>query len=91
MAKGFAPVPPPAVSASVKKFKGTILDELKGLDDPRNKRKPNHLLSDIITIAILATLGGADNMVAVATYGREKQEWLATFLELPYGIPSHDT
>ena len=91
MAKGFAPVPPPTVSASVKKFKGTILDELKGLDDPRNKRKPNHLLSDIITIAILATLGGADNMVAVETYGREKQEWLGTFLELPYGIPSHDT
>jgi len=91
MAKGFAPVPPKTVSASIKKFKGTILDELKGLDDPRNKRKPNHLLSDIITIAILATLGGADNMVAVATYGREKQEWLATFLELPYGIPSHDT
>ena len=51
MAKGFAPVPPKTVSASIKKFKGTILDELKGLDDPRNKRKPNHLLSDIITIA----------------------------------------
>jgi predicted transposase YbfD/YdcC len=91
MAKGFAPVPPPTLSASVKRFKRTILDKLKGLDDPRNKREPNHLLSDIVTIAILATLCGADNMVAVETYGREKQDWLATFLELPYGIPSHDT
>ncbi len=91
MAKGFAPVPPPTVSASIKRFKRTILDQLKGLDDPRNKREPNHLLSDIVTIAILATLCGADNMVAVETYGREKQDWLATFLELPYGIPSHDT
>ncbi len=91
MAKGFAPAPPPTVSASVKKFKHKILDELKGLDDPRNKRKPNHLLSDIVTIAILATLSGADNMVAVETYGREKQDWLASFLALPYGIPSHDT
>ncbi len=91
MAKGFAPVPPPTVSPSVKRFKPTILDELKGLDDPRNKREPKHLLGDIVTIAILATLCGADNMVAVETYGREKQDWLASFLELPYGIPSHDT
>lgn len=91
MAKGFAPVPPTTVSASVKRFKRRILDELKGLDDPRNKREPNHLLSDLVTIAILATLCGADHMVAVETYGREKQDWLATFLELPYGIPSHDT
>ncbi len=91
MAKGFAPIPPPNVSTSFKRFKRTILDELKGLDDPRNKREPKHLLSDIVTIAILATLCGADNMVAVETYGREKQDWLASFLELPYGIPSHDT
>ena len=34
MAKGFAPAPPPTVSASVKKFKHTILEELKNLDDP---------------------------------------------------------
>ena len=78
MAKGFAPVPPPTVSPSFKRFKHTILDELKGLNDPRNKRKPKHLLGDIVTIAILATLGGADNMVAVETYGREKQDWLAS-------------
>ncbi len=91
MTKGFAPVPPPTVSASVKTLKRTILDELKGLDDPRTKRKPNHLLIDIVSIAILATLCGADNMVAVETYGQEKQDWLATFLELPHGIPSHDT
>ena len=91
MAKGFAPVPAPTVSTSVKRFKCTILDELKSLDDPRNKREPNHLLSEIVTIAILATLCGADNMVAVEAYGREKKDWLASFLELPYGIPAHDT
>ncbi len=78
MTKGFAPVPPPTVSTSVKRFKRTILDELNGLDDPRNKREPKHLLSDIVTIAILATLSGADNMVAVETYGREKPNWLAS-------------
>jgi len=46
---------------------------------------------DIVAIGILATLAGADNMVAVATYGQEEFKWLSTFLELPNGIPSHDT
>ncbi len=72
MAKGFATVPPPPVSASVKTLKRTIIDELKGLDDPRTKREPNHLLIDLVSIAILATLCGADNMVAVETYGKAK-------------------
>ncbi len=87
MTKGFAPVPPPTGSASVKTLKRTILDELKGLDDPRTKRKPNHLLIDIVSIAILATLCGADNMVAVETYGQEKQDWLATMK----GVASRDS
>ncbi|MDJ0706661.1 MAG: transposase family protein, partial [Leptolyngbyaceae cyanobacterium MO_188.B28] len=61
------------------------------MEDPRVKRKPDHLLIDIIAIAILAVISGADNMVAVETYGKAKQPWLKTFLELPNGIPSHDT
>lgn len=68
-----------------------ILEEFKGLDDPRVKREPLHLLIDIVTIAVLAILCGADSMVAIETYGKRKQKWLKTFLELPHGIPSHDT
>ena len=34
---------------------------------------------------------GADNWVAMEQYGNSKQEWLKQFLELPNGIPSHDT
>ena len=53
----------------------------------------------IITIAILAVLSGADGFVAIGlrpryaleTYGKTKQTWLETFLDLPQGIPSHDT
>ena len=45
----------------------------------------------IITIAILAVLSGADGFVALETYGKTKQAWLETFLDLPHGIPSHDT
>ena len=91
MSKGFGASPTPPISSSSKKLKRTVIDEFKGLDDPRVKREPKHLLVDIVTIAILATLGGADSMVAIETYGKAKQTWLETFLELPHGIPSHDT
>lgn len=75
----------------MKRVSSKLLDEIKHIDDPRTKRKPDHLLIDIVTIAILATLAGADTMTAVETYGKAKQSWLLTFLELPNGIPSHDT
>jgi predicted transposase YbfD/YdcC len=50
-----------------------------------------HKLGDILTIALFAVICGADGWAAVAQYGRAKFAWLQTFLELPHGIPSHDT
>ena len=61
------------------------------LEDPRDGTKRRHLLIDMIVIAIAATLGGADGWVQIAQFGREKEAWLRRFLELPNGIPSHDT
>jgi predicted transposase YbfD/YdcC len=61
------------------------------IEDPRRLTQTEHRLIDIITIAILAVLCGADGWVGVETYGKSKYEWLKTFLELPNGIPSHDT
>lgn len=58
--------------------------------DPR-RHNIRHKFLDIVTIALFAVLCGCDDWCAVATYGRTKQQWLATFLELPCGIPSHDT
>ncbi len=75
----------------MKRFSSKLLAEIRHIDDPRTQREPDHLLIDIVTIAILATLAGADNMTAVETYGKAKGAWLSTFLELPNGIPSHDT
>nr|WP_199247906.1 ISAs1 family transposase [[Phormidium] sp. ETS-05] len=46
---------------------------------------------DIIAIALLAVLAGAEGWDAIETYGKAKPAWLSTFLELPQGIPSHDT
>ena len=91
MAKGFAPPSTPSSAPPMKRFSSTLLDEIRNIDDPRTKREPEHLLLDIVTIAILATLAGANTMTAVETYGKAKREWLSTFLELPNGIPSHDT
>jgi predicted transposase YbfD/YdcC len=54
-------------------------------------RTKDHNLVAIITIAILAVLSGADGFTAIEAYGNAKQAWLETFLDLPHGIPSHDT
>ena len=72
-------------------FDDTILKHNSSLEDPRIDRTKQHLLRDIIAIAILAVLSGSDSWVAIETYAQAKQEWLKQFLELPNGIPSHDT
>ena len=73
------------------KPKQTIADYFVGLEDPRIERTKRHKLIDVITIAICAVICGADSWVAIETYGQAKEEWLKSFLELPNGIPSHDT
>jgi predicted transposase YbfD/YdcC len=62
-----------------------------GVKDPRVERKKLHLLSDIISIAVLAVIAGAEGWEDIEEYGLNKQAWLETFLELPFGIPSPDT
>lgn len=68
----------------------TIIKHFSGLEEPRcdNKR---HLLLDIIVIAICATICGANSWTDVELFGHAKHEWFKGFLELPHGIPSHDT
>jgi predicted transposase YbfD/YdcC len=61
------------------------------ITDPRNKKSIAHKLIDVIAIAICGVIAGADSWVEIESFGREKQAWLMTFLELPNGIPSHDT
>ena len=61
------------------------------MSDPRTGNRKDHLLIDIVAIAILAVISNADNWNAIETYGQAKEDWLRTFLELPNGIPSHDT
>lgn len=61
------------------------------LPDPRVDRTKLHKLEDILTITICAVICGSETWVDVADFARAKESWLRTFLELPNGIPSHDT
>jgi predicted transposase YbfD/YdcC len=61
------------------------------LRDPRIERNREHLMEEILLIAIAAVLSGAESWNDIADYGEDKREWLQTFLTLPSGIPSHDT
>ena len=69
----------------------SFLEHFADLNDPRIESSKEHLLKDIIAIAILAIISGADGWVAIEAYGHAKYEWLKSFLELANGIPSHDT
>lgn len=68
-----------------------IAEHFGELKDPRLERTRLHNLKDILIIAICAVICGADTWEDVAAFGRAKQEWFKRFLELPNGIPSHDT
>lgn len=62
-----------------------------GVRDPRISAKCAHRLLDIIVIAMLATLTGADGPTGMAVFAASRLDWLRGFLELPNGAPSHDT
>src|SRR5512135_1299029 len=66
-----------------------ITKHFAGLTDPR-RRKVTYPLINIVTSALCAVIAGADDFVTIAAWGRHKRAWLARFLDLTNGIPSHD-
>ena len=68
-----------------------FLSYFSEMEDPRVERTKRHLLDDIMFITIAAVLSGAQGWNTIEEYGKAKKEWLETILELPNGIPSHDT
>jgi len=69
----------------------SIAHHFADLTDPRIDRSRLHELLDIIAIAICAVVAGADSWDDIEDFGNAKVAWLSTFLDLPNGIPSHDT
>ena len=63
----------------------------KKLDDKRVQYKVKHNMSDIVIITLLGILANANNWIEIHCFAVSHEKWLKTFLELPSGIPSHDT
>jgi predicted transposase YbfD/YdcC len=62
------------------------------VEDPRREHSTTlHSLEAILIITILGTICGAHNWVEIEQWGQAQQAWLSEFLDLPNGIPSHDT
>jgi predicted transposase YbfD/YdcC len=68
-----------------------LVRHFRRLKDPRLDRRKLHSLGAILVIAICAVIAGANDFQQVALFGQKRQGWLGRFLDLPNGIPSHDT
>jgi predicted transposase YbfD/YdcC len=73
------------------KPKSSIVECFSEIEDIRIERGKKHKLIDIITISICAVVCGADGWTDIELDGIARKKWLSKFLELPNGIPSHDT
>ncbi|MDJ1181774.1 ISAs1 family transposase [Roseofilum casamattae] len=76
---------------SVEEIQAGLLSCVEQIEDPRTTRTQKHGLKDIIVIAILAIISGAEGWEDIENYGLSKSQWLSEFLDLPHGIPSDDT
>ena len=68
----------------------SIFECFKDLPDPRIDRTRRHKLADILVISLCSMLTGGKGFGDMELFGKYKEAWLSTFLELPHGIPSHD-
>lgn len=69
----------------------SLIGCMQDVPDPRAPYNQKHKFLDIIIIAVTAVLSGMDTWNEIEDWAHSKREWLETFLELPGGIPSHDT
>jgi predicted transposase YbfD/YdcC len=69
-----------------------LVELVKAIPDPRRQcRNLKHRLEDILVLGFCATLAGCDDFVEMAEWARHNEAFLRTFLDLPNGVPSHDT
>jgi DDE_Tnp_1-associated len=68
-----------------------VFSPFENLTDPRIERTRRHELFDLVVVALCGTIAGADTWTDIERFGRERLDWLRTFLRLAGGIPSHDT
>jgi predicted transposase YbfD/YdcC len=68
-----------------------LVEHFARLEDPRVERSQRHTLVSVVTIALCGVICGAESWVEIEQFAQAKAQWFASFLELPQGIPSHDT
>lgn len=68
-----------------------MMDVFVGIRDPRQAKKVEHDLLELLVIAVCGVLAGADDFVEIEEWAKEKLDWFKRYLRLEYGIPSHDT
>jgi predicted transposase YbfD/YdcC len=74
-----------------KSKRASLLEHIAIITDPRLERSRLHSLQDVVVIALCGMICGADDWVSIEQFGKAKESWFRTFLDLPHGIPSHDT
>jgi predicted transposase YbfD/YdcC len=70
---------------------GSLKKHFRRLHDPRVAGRTRHLLIDIVVMAICAVIGDCDDWSDIALFAQKRESWFRRFLQLPGGIPSHDT
>jgi len=82
-------------ASTVQSSQSCIFDDLVKnfivIHDPRVKNRCDHLLVDVMIIGVTSVLCGAESWEEIGEFAKHRQEWFEKFLELPNGVPSHDT
>jgi hypothetical protein len=71
--------------------RGSLLDRLSALDDPRQAAKVLYPLPEIILLLLCATPAGADDFVEMTLWGERNLAFLRRLRPYAHGFPSHDT
>ena len=74
-----------------KKITNSIEEHFQQVDDPRRTYLNDHPHINILTIALCGIIAGADSWTDIENFGHQKEAWLKQYLDMPHGIPSHDT
>ena len=70
---------------------GLMRKHFRSLSDPRVVGRTRHLLLDIIVMALCGVIGNCDDWPDIALFAQQRQSWFKRFLQMPGGVPSHDT
>jgi predicted transposase YbfD/YdcC len=80
----------PATAHAMKSQLAAFAHHFASIPDPRHSRTRRHPLTNVLVIGLCAVICGAKHFTQMEAFGNEKAEWLAQFLDLTPGIPSHD-